>query len=715
MDGPRAPSLRELRPDDPTRIGRYRIEAKVGEGGMGAVYLGRDEAGRPVAVKVVRAELAGDRTFLARFHDEAANAQRVASFCTAQVLEHGEDLGLAYMVTEYIDGPSLLEHVGAKGALSPGMLHGVAVGVAAALVAIHSAGLVHRDLKPSNVLLSISGPRVIDFGIARALDVASSHTRTGQVVGTPGWIAPEQITTQQVTPAVDVFAWGCLVAYAASGRNPFGQGSFQLLAARAVHAEPELGDLPPSLSALVRAALSKDPAARPDARDLLLSLVGGAGEAAVTTELGEAWTSPPAAGNPGVTSYDTPAPAPAPAPPVPQQPVPQQPVPQQPVPQQPVPQQPSTQPPVPQQPLPQQRLQQQPVAAPPVPEPRTQPVYERRTDPPTEREYAVPPPVLPRTSRRSEWPSRRTTLIASSVAGVLVAAAVAGGVYYLTRPSGSAENTGATPGAFPTGQMLVRVDTESGWPKSCHADIGLFTPGNGDVQTLASGSSCDILPERSPDRRLIAFTRTGGGKSEAWVMNADGSDPSKVTDIAGGRVTWSPDGKRLAYMGRQGGTKQIFAITLQDHKVTQLTTDASAKDDPMWSSKGLVFWSKRDGGVEQIYTLDPARPGGDWKRLTNDRVRSVDPEWSPDGSRIAFTRGTSEVSSIWTMSADGSAAGPVTSGGGHDQDPAWSADGRWICYVRGPVAAPVIRAVRADGTEDRVLTPKNRVLGHPNW
>ncbi|NVI87637.1 serine/threonine-protein kinase [Actinomadura sp. BRA 177] len=285
MDGPRASSLRELRPDDPTRIGRYRIEAKIGEGGMGAVYLGRGEDGRPVAVKVVRAELAGDRTFLARFHDEAANAQRVASFCTAQVLEHGEDLGLAYMVTEYIDGPSLLEHVSEKGALSPGMLHGVAVGVAAALVAIHSAGLVHRDLKPSNVLLSISGPRVIDFGIARALDMVSSHTRTGQVVGTPGWIAPEQITTQQVTTAVDVFAWGCLVAYAASGRNPFGQGSFQLLAARAVHAEPETGDLPPSLSGLVQAALRKDPGARPSVRDLLLALVGGGVEAAVTTEL----------------------------------------------------------------------------------------------------------------------------------------------------------------------------------------------------------------------------------------------------------------------------------------------------------------------------------------------------------------------------------------------------------------------------------------------
>src|SRR5690606_2666277 len=121
------------------------IEARIGEGGMGAVYLGRDPEGRPVAVKVVRSALAGDRTFLARFHDEAANAQRVASFCTAQVLEHGDDLGLAYMVTEYIDGPSLLEHVTENGPLSPGMLHGVAVGVDAAPVAHHRAVLAPRD------------------------------------------------------------------------------------------------------------------------------------------------------------------------------------------------------------------------------------------------------------------------------------------------------------------------------------------------------------------------------------------------------------------------------------------------------------------------------------------------------------------------------------------------------------------------------------------
>ncbi|WUI02476.1 serine/threonine-protein kinase [Spirillospora sp. NBC_00431] len=654
-----ATSLRELRPDDPTRIGRYRIEAKIGEGGMGAVYLGRDPGERPVAVKVVRPALAGDRTFLARFHDEAANAQRVASFCTAQVLEHGEDLGLAYMVTEYIDGPSLLDHVAEKGALSPGMLHGVAVGVAAALVAIHSAGLVHRDLKPSNVLLSISGPRVIDFGIARALDMASSHTRTGQVVGTPGWIAPEQITTQTVTPAVDVFAWGCLVAYAASGRNPFGQGSFQILAARAVHAEPEIGELPAELSGLVRSALRKDPGQRPSARDLLLALVGGSGEADVTSELGQTWAAPPpvpAGGDPNVTSRDATVPAPSPAP-----------------------------------------------TPAPAPAPASSPV--------------PPPGPAPATAPGREYRhSRRTTFTVSAVAGVLAAAAVTAGLYYFGRPDDKGTNSGGTgPAAFPSGAMLVRIDTAPGWPKECHGDLGTYRPGEASATPLVTGAQCDMLPERSPDRKRVAFTRQNGGTAEAWVVGADGGGAEKVTGIArGSRVTWSPDGTRLAYVAERNGVRQIFTITLEGRRTTQLTTDGSVKDDPMWSSTDqIAFWS-RQGATDHIFTLDPNRPGSAARRLT-DGVRSVDPEWSPDGRQIAFTRGAGENADIWIMNADGSGPRPLTRGPDHDMDPAWSGDGRWLCYVRGPAAKPVIHAVRADGTGDRVLTPANQTLGHPSW
>ncbi|MCP9948583.1 protein kinase domain-containing protein [Actinomadura madurae] len=718
-----ATSLRELRPDDPTRIGRYRIEAKIGEGGMGAVYLGRDPEERPVAVKVVRAELAGDKTFLARFHDEAANAQRVASFCTAQVLEHGEDLGLAYMVTEYIDGPSLLQHVSEKGALSPGMLHGVAVGVAAALVAIHSAGLVHRDLKPSNVLLSISGPRVIDFGIARALDMASSHTRTGQVVGTPGWIAPEQITTQQVTPAVDVFAWGCLVAFAASGRNPFGQGSFQLLAARAVHADPEVDDLPAPLAGIVQAALRKDPAQRPSARDLLLALVGGAGEAAVTTELGEAWTSPPA-GDPGVTSQDVTAPSPAPPPapaPAPSTPSPSTPSPSEAAPSEAAP--PVSSPPAPSPAAPTAQAPSPPVPAAPAPqppapepEPPTEPAYERRTDPPTERQYV--PPVLPGAAARPEGLAVPADHADRLDRGGGADRGRRGGRRLLPQPAvrQRAEHRRRerrVPGRPDVRPRRHGAGLAAGMPWR-HRRLQAGRPVRDDArQGLAVRHPARALPRREARRVHPAARpeRRGVGDERGRRRRAEGHGHGArhPPDLVAGR---HPPGVH----GRQGRRPADLHDPLRGGPATQVTRDPSAKDDPMWSSKGrIVFWSKRDSDVEQIYSLDPNDPGGAWTRLTSDGVRAVDPEWSPDGSRVAFVRGEATGSDIWLVDADGSGAHALTSGAVRDMDPAWSRDGRWLAYVRGDVTEPVIHAIRADGEDDRVVTPEGGTLGHPNW
>jgi serine/threonine protein kinase len=322
-------------PGDPPRIGSYEVIGRLGEGGMGAVHLGRDGQGRLVAIKVIRPELAADPSFRARFRDEVRNAQRVASFCTAQVLEHGEEDGFPYLVTEYVDGRPLDEYIDTEGALPSGTLHGVAVGVAAALTAIHSAGLVHRDLKPANVLLSVSGPRVIDFGIARAADATAQHTKAGVVVGSPGWMAPEQVLRGEISTAVDIFAWGMLVAFAGTGRRPYGTGPLVALAARAEHGEPELDGLPESLRAIVLRALAAEPGHRPSAQRLLLALVGGtegpgpAGEpggqppdaqAVADREISRTWrdqppTLPPPAGSP------TPGSAPhPPAPPIAPQP-----------------------------------------------------------------------------------------------------------------------------------------------------------------------------------------------------------------------------------------------------------------------------------------------------------------------------------------------------------------------------------------------------------
>ncbi|MFG6195012.1 protein kinase [Nonomuraea sp. JJY05] len=289
-----------LRPTDLREIGPYRLLGRLGEGGMGTVFLARAPTGRFVALKVVKAEFANQEGFAARFHAEVENARRVASFCTAQVLDNGNTGdGRPYMVTEYIAGTPLSDQIAKYGALEPGPLHGVALGVAAALAAIHVAGLVHRDLKPANVILSLSGPRVIDFGIARALDRETGFTLSGELLGSPGWWAPEQVRGEVVSPAADIFAWGCLVAYAGNGRHPFGRGDPITLATRVLNAPPELGVLPAPLNELVRRATSMDPAVRPSAQDLLIALVGGSTPARpadpptlVATEMLNEWQPP---------------------------------------------------------------------------------------------------------------------------------------------------------------------------------------------------------------------------------------------------------------------------------------------------------------------------------------------------------------------------------------------------------------------------------------
>ncbi|ONH59561.1 serine/threonine protein kinase [Frankia sp. CcI49] len=264
-----------LHPDDPTSIGRYEVIGRLGAGGMGRVYLALDQQGRKVAIKVIRSDLAVDPEFRDRFADEVAAARRVAPFCTAQVLDADPHARRPYLVTEFIDGARLDRVVDESGALPLSTLQGVAVGVASALTAIHGAGIVHRDLKPSNVLLSYSGPRVIDFGIARALDAVSGRTQTGLVLGSVGWMAPEQMEgTAPVGPATDVFAWGLLVAYAAAGDHPYGDGTYLEMSERVLTTEPDLRQVPPALAGIVGSALHRDPRRRPSAEQLLLRLLG---------------------------------------------------------------------------------------------------------------------------------------------------------------------------------------------------------------------------------------------------------------------------------------------------------------------------------------------------------------------------------------------------------------------------------------------------------
>ncbi|TDD92959.1 serine/threonine-protein kinase [Actinomadura darangshiensis] len=281
-------TMAPLEPEDPREVGGYRLLGRLGAGGMGQVFLGRSASGLTVAVKVIHARYADDPKFRARFRREVGTARAVSGAFTASVIDADADASSPWLVTTFLEGRPLNEAVAEHGPLPPPAVAALGAGLAEALISIHRAGIVHRDLKPHNVMLSPDGPRVIDFGIAHAEDI-SAITRTGAVIGSPGYMSPEQARGNGTGPPGDVFSLGAVLAFAATGTGPFGRAQMQIMVYRVVHEEPDLGGVTdPRLRSIIAACLDKDPSRRPAPR-LLLHWLGTA------APQGVAWLPPPMA------------------------------------------------------------------------------------------------------------------------------------------------------------------------------------------------------------------------------------------------------------------------------------------------------------------------------------------------------------------------------------------------------------------------------------
>jgi len=316
--------VQELQGGDPQRIGPYRVVGRLGAGGMGMVYAGRSAGGRLVAVKVIRGELAGDAEFRIRFSREVAAARSVSGLFTAPVVDADLEGPTPWLATAYVAGPSLADAIRRHGPLPTASVLALAAGLAEGLQAIHIAGLIHRDLKPSNVLLAEDGPRVIDFGISRAAE-ATALTAADLVIGSPGFMSPEQAEGRPTGPPSDVFSLGAVLAFAASGNGPFGTGSTAALVYRVVHSPPELDGLPAEIRSLAERCLAKDPNRRPTTAELLTDLdsdglATGWLPAPIATELprhaetpADAAGWPPTAPGSAPPTATVPRPGPAPA------------------------------------------------------------------------------------------------------------------------------------------------------------------------------------------------------------------------------------------------------------------------------------------------------------------------------------------------------------------------------------------------------------------
>ncbi|PZT73650.1 MULTISPECIES: serine/threonine-protein kinase [unclassified Streptomyces] len=450
-----------LRAGDPAEIGGYPLEARLGSGGMGTVFLARTESGRPVAIKLIHQQFAGDSEFRTRFRQEIEAARRVSGAFTAAVVDAEPEAEQPWMATTYIEGPTLAQRIADEGPLGGSALRSLAIGLAEALRDIHRVGVVHRDLKPSNVVLSPEGPRVIDFGISRAAD-QQTLTMTGRVIGTPPFMSPEQLQAPRgVGPRSDVFSLGTLLVYAATGRGPFDADSPYLTAYQVLHDEPSLDAVPAVLRAVVEPCLAKEPEGRPSAAELLELLRD------LPADLGGPGTDGCATGRTRDVVTQHHLATPTPTPPAPE-------------------------------PAPEPESEPEPASA---SEPRSEPEPQPQPQPESASASSAP---------RGRLRGRRRTVLAAAVAVALIGGGVAllrAGGFGEDRPAGGSGTVAAPSAALPDGFRPWRV-TVPGGREDIPDELRCVT-GAGDVVFCGGGG-------------VVATRISVRDGSRAWTVKSPG-------------------------------------------------------------------------------------------------------------------------------------------------------------------------------------------------
>lgn len=683
--------VQDLEAGDPRQVGRYRIVGRIGEGGMGQVFLAHSPSGRAVAIKVVRPELAREADFRRRFAREVAAAKRVNGAFTAGVVDADPEGTPAWLATVYVPGVSLAEALAGHGPWSASAVVTLAAGLVEALEAVHAAGVVHRDLKPSNVLLAADGPRVIDFGISLESE-ASALTQTGMSIGTPGFMSPEQLLGERVGPASDVFALGAILAYTATGTGPWGTGTPYALHFRAVYEQPDLSAVPAELRDIVATCLAKTPDERPTLADLLEHFTGKSsdGPTTVTPVAATTWMPAPVARLVQEHATGTITPSPVPASPVPGgtgAPVP-------------APAPTAVQPPAPDAPK-ETMLHQAATRTGEQPTPDN-PVA---ADPVEPTDGALEPTMQPAEPHGTV--SRRRALFA--LTGGVLAAASALTVWNALDGDSPGRHTDGSGSGSATGGSRSGAASASPRPATAPGTALWTFPAPAAVYSpvVADG----VVYVGSDDHRLYAVDTSTGKKR--WHFGT-GGEVSTAPAVADGSVFFG------------SGDHRFYAVDAASGKKRWTFTTGGAVHSTPAVANGVVFFGSRD---HLLYAVDAASGR---KRWTFPAGATVGSPVLADGvlyfgthDHRLYAVDAASGKKRWTFTADDVVRAPAIADGtvyvGSDDHHLYALDAasgkkRWSFPAGGPVRLPVVAdGVVYVGSDDHRLYAVDAPTGKQRW